>query len=160
MDQDDIVDVLNDLIENCRDGQYGFQACAEHVKSADIRDLFLARANDCQAAVTELQTLVSQCGGKPDEGGSMSGAVHRGWVAVRGTLAGYTDLGMLEECERGEDSRTALAGTHPDHRGTAVPGRAAQPRPGPHAARPLSRRCVKRGPFRQDFQETLPTTRF
>lgn len=103
MDQDDIVDVLNDLIENCRDGQYGFQACAEHVKSADIRDLFLARANDCQAAVTELQTLVSQCGGKPDEGGSMSGAVHRGWVAVRGTLAGYTDLGMLEECERGED---------------------------------------------------------
>jgi uncharacterized protein (TIGR02284 family) len=53
--------------------------------------------------LSELQVLVSQCGGKPDEGGSLSGAVHRGWVAVRGTLAGYTDLGMLEECERGED---------------------------------------------------------
>lgn len=103
MDQDDIVDVLNDLIENCRDGQYGFQACAEHVKSADIRDTFLARATECQSAVSELQVLVSQCGGKPDDGGSLSGAVHRGWVAVRGTLAGYTDVGMLEECERGED---------------------------------------------------------
>lgn len=103
MDQDDIVDVLNDLIENSRDGQYGFQTCAEHVKSTELRDLFLARAGECQSAVSELQVLVSQCGGKPDDGGSLSGAVHRGWVAVRGTLAGYTDVGMLEECERGED---------------------------------------------------------
>ena len=103
MDQDDIVDVLNDLIETSRDGQYGFESCAEHIKSADIRDVFLARAAECQSAVSELQVLVSQCGGKPDEGGSVSGAMHRGWVAVRGTLAGYTDIGMLEECERGED---------------------------------------------------------
>ena len=103
MDQDDIVDVLNDLIENSRDGQYGFQTCAEHVKSTELRDIFLARANECQAAAAELQVLVSQCGGKPDEGGSISGAVHRGWVAVRGTLSGYSDVGMLEECERGED---------------------------------------------------------
>ena len=98
-----IVDVLNDLIETCRDGEYGFQACADHVKSPDIRTLFLARAGDCKTAVSDLQLLVSQCGGKPDDSGSISGAVHRGWVAVRGTLSGYTDVAMLEECERGED---------------------------------------------------------
>jgi len=53
--------------------------------------------------VSELQVLVSECGGTPDDSGSISGAMHRGWVAVRGTLSGYTDVGMLEECERGED---------------------------------------------------------
>ena len=103
MDKDDVVEVLNDLIENSRDGQYGFQACAEHVKSPELRDIFMSRSNDCMAAVSELQVLVSECGGKPDDSGSVSGAVHRGWVAVKGTLAGYSDVAMLEECERGED---------------------------------------------------------
>lgn len=103
MHQDDIIDVLNDLIETSKDGQYGFQSCAEHAKSTALRDVLLARASECQSAVSELQVLVSQCGGKPDDGGSVSGAIQRGWVAVRGTLAGYTDVGILQECERGED---------------------------------------------------------
>lgn len=103
MNHDDIVDVLNQLIENCRDGQYGFESCAEHVEEPSVRNVFLARASECQSAALELQALVLQYGGKPDDGGSMSGAVHRGWVAVKGTLAGYSTHAVLEECERGED---------------------------------------------------------
>ena len=30
--------------------------------------------------------------------------MHRGWVAVVGTLSGYSDQQMLNECERGEDA--------------------------------------------------------
>lgn len=103
MHQDDIINVLNDLIETSKDGQNGFQSCAMHAKSSGLRDVLLARAAECQSAVSELQVLVSQCGGKPDDGGTVSGALHRGWVTVRGTLAGFTDLGMLQECERRED---------------------------------------------------------
>lgn len=33
--------------------------------------------------------------------------MHRGWVSVRGTLSGYTDLAMLDECERAEDAALA-----------------------------------------------------
>jgi uncharacterized protein (TIGR02284 family) len=77
------------------------------VKSTDLRDLFLRRAEDCRAAAGELQTLVVEYGGKPDSGGSATGALHRGWVAVRGSLAGYSDQAMLEECERGEDAALA-----------------------------------------------------
>ncbi len=51
--------------------------------------------------------LVSQFGGEPDTGGSASGALHRGWVAVRATLTGYSDQAMLDECERGEDAAVA-----------------------------------------------------
>ena len=38
-------------------------------------------------------------------GGTVSGAMHRGWMAVKGTLSGYSDINinMLEECERAED---------------------------------------------------------
>ena len=38
-----------------------------------------------------------------EESGSASGAMHRGWVSVRGTLSGYRDLAILDESERGED---------------------------------------------------------
>lgn len=104
---DAVVTTLNDLIETSKDGQFGFDACAEHVNSEELRNLFTQRSKECEQAAAELQPLVLQFGGKPDKGGSASGALHRGWVAVRGSLTGYTDLAMLEECERGEDAALA-----------------------------------------------------
>jgi len=103
MDNDDVIDTLNDLIETSKDGEYGFQSCAEHAKSTTLKQVLSQRASDCQQAIGELQALVRGLGGKPEDSGSASGAVHRGWVAVKGTLAGHTDLALLEECERGED---------------------------------------------------------
>jgi uncharacterized protein (TIGR02284 family) len=107
MSHDDIVDTLNDLIETSKDGEFGFAACAKHVTSTDLQQLFTTRATDCRAAASELQTMVSDYGGKPETDGTASGALHRGWVAVRGSLAGYSDEAMLEECERGEDAALA-----------------------------------------------------
>ncbi len=97
------INTLNKLIETCKDGEYGFKASADHAVDPQIKQLFDARAQDCRRAAAELQTLVVQRGGKPEDSGTAGGAVHRGWVAVKGTLSGYTDLAMLEETERGED---------------------------------------------------------
>lgn len=107
MDNRDIVSTLNDLIETSKDGEYGFSTCAEHAASEAVRSLFRSRAQDCRAGAVELQNLVRQCGGNPDEGGSATGALHRGWVAVLGTVAGTSDKRMLEEAERGEDAALA-----------------------------------------------------
>jgi uncharacterized protein (TIGR02284 family) len=105
MDRDDIIDTLEDLVETSKDGEYGFRTSAEHVKNPEIQRLFLQRADECRMAAQELQRMIVQQGGKVEgEGGSVSGAMHRGWVSVKGTLAGYSDLAMLEEVERGEDT--------------------------------------------------------
>jgi uncharacterized protein (TIGR02284 family) len=103
MSNDDVVDVLNDLIETCKDGEYGFNSCAEHAKAAELKNVFSVRAQDCRRAAEELQAQVVALGGKPDTSGTAAGAIHRGWVAVRSALTGYDDHAMLEECERGED---------------------------------------------------------
>lgn len=104
---DDVVDVLNDLLENSRDGEYGFRTCAEEVKSASLKQLFTDRAASCGQAASELAQLILAYGGKPAEGGSASGAVHRGWVHVKGMVGANSELSMLEECERGEDAAVA-----------------------------------------------------
>jgi uncharacterized protein (TIGR02284 family) len=103
MSHDDIVDVLNDLIETSKDGEYGFRTSAEHLKAADTRVLFERRAEECRQSAAELQALVRQYGGKAEESGSASAALHRGWVTVKAKLADYSDPAILEETERGED---------------------------------------------------------
>jgi uncharacterized protein (TIGR02284 family) len=99
----DVTSTINDLIECSKDGEYGFRASAEQIKNPSIKELFLRRAGDCQSAVAELQGLVVQAGEKPEDSGTAMGAIHRGWVATKGKLTGYSDLSVLEEAERGED---------------------------------------------------------
>jgi uncharacterized protein (TIGR02284 family) len=103
MSNDDVVDVLNDLIETCKDGEYGFRSCADHAKSAELKNVFTTRAEECRRAADELKERVIACNGKPEDSGTAAGALHRGWVAARSVLTGYTDHAILDECERGED---------------------------------------------------------
>jgi len=104
MTNDDIIDTLNKLIETCKDGEYGFRTSAEHAKSADLKSVFMRRSEDCRRGATELQAEVRRLGGKAETDSSTTGSLHRGWVAVVGTLTGYSDQQMLDECERGEDA--------------------------------------------------------
>jgi uncharacterized protein (TIGR02284 family) len=114
MSNDEVIDTLNDLIETCKDGEYGFRTSSEHAKSPELKTVLLDRASDCQRGASELQSLVTQLGGEADTSGSTLGAMHRGWVAVKATLSTYDDKAIMEECERGEDTaltsyRNALA---------------------------------------------------
>lgn len=99
----DTIETLNELIETCRDGEYGFRTSSENVRSAELRQLFQRRGEECGQAARDLQAQVTKLGGTAEDTGTLTGAAHRGWVAVKGTLAGYTDLAILEETERGED---------------------------------------------------------
>ncbi len=106
-DRDDVVDVLQDLVECSKDGEYGFRACAEQAERADLKSMFLQRADGCRSGAQELNSLISQLGGTTEDGGSAMGAMHRGWVAVKTTLTSYDDKAVLEEAERGEDNAKA-----------------------------------------------------
>ena len=103
MNQNKLVETLNELIENCKDGEYGFDQCAEHSEAAQLKTLFRNRALECRAAAQELQQEVALAGGKPDDSGTVVGALHRGWGSIRGTLPGNDNVAMLDEAERGED---------------------------------------------------------
>ena len=107
LSNDDVVDVLNDLLEITRDGGHGFLACAEEVESASLKQVFLGRADTCRQGEQELVALIRQYGGTPAEGGTAAGALHRGWVHVKGSVGANSELSILESCERGEDAAVA-----------------------------------------------------
>ena len=106
-DTDDVIDALQDLVECCKDGEFGFRACAEQAERQDLKSTFLQRADDCRNAAQELNEQIRGLGGSPAEHGSVPGALHRGWVAVKATLSTYDDKAVLEEAERGEDNAKA-----------------------------------------------------
>ncbi len=99
---------LNDLIQTLKDAQEGFRAAAEAVKSPDLQTLFNEYSLQRSKFAGELQAIVRNLGNdEPETGGSVSGALHRGWIDLKGALTKQDDHAILAECERGEDSAVA-----------------------------------------------------
>jgi uncharacterized protein (TIGR02284 family) len=114
MAHEDTIDALNDLIETSKDGEHGFRDAYEHAPTPALKQLFLARADECRDAVAELQQVVNVLGGKPEDSGTLAGAAHRGWASAKGALVGHTAASLLDDAERAEDVamahyRSALA---------------------------------------------------
>lgn len=101
---DEVISILNGLIETCKDGQQGFAEAAEGVDRSDLKSLFYEFSQQRSQFAGELQSLVQTLGGDPEKSGSVSGAIHRGWMNLKAAIAGNDEKAILNECERGEDS--------------------------------------------------------
>ncbi len=105
--QKDLIALLNGLIETSKDGQKGFGDAAGHAHAPELRTLLHSYAADCGRSAEELQACVSSLGGEPETGGTVAGALHRGWLNLKASVSSDDDLMLLEECERGEDHAKA-----------------------------------------------------
>ena len=102
-DIDTVISLLNNLIETCKDGEQGFKEAAEGVERSDLKSAFYEYSQQRSQYAGVLQGLVRSLGGDPDTGGSLSGAVHRGWINIKAAVTGRDEAAILNECERGED---------------------------------------------------------
>lgn len=107
MDNTEVLKTLNELIQTSEDGLKGFAEAAEKATDPSLKTELSKRAAGCKSAASELQGLVRTLGGTPETGGTIEGAVHRGWVAVKSAF-GNSDIAVLEEVERGEDHAKAV----------------------------------------------------
>jgi uncharacterized protein (TIGR02284 family) len=104
MNQGNTVDVVEKLIEACKDGEKGYRDAAEHVKRPDLKTFFLEQSLERSKFAGELQAELPRLGehDKKDSG-SVSGAMHRAWLDTKASLGGG-DHTILESVESGEDS--------------------------------------------------------
>ncbi len=102
-DRSDLIDVLQDLVACCKDGEYGFKSCADHAKRENLRAVLMQCSLDCARGAQDLNDQIQSLGGDVRDSGSALGAVHRGWVSMKLALSTHDDPVILAEAERGED---------------------------------------------------------
>ena len=100
----EFIDVINDLIETCKDGEKGFREAAEALQNSSITTLFLEFAQQRAQYASELQARVAKLGETPETAGSAAGAMHRGWINLKSAISGKNDKAIIDEAETpGED---------------------------------------------------------
>jgi uncharacterized protein (TIGR02284 family) len=95
-----------DLLQTLEDGRAGFEKGAEKLDSTDAPQLattFRNSSRQREQFATELQGLAAAYGDQLDEGGSVAGTLHRGWLSLEDALSGSSPSGVLDAAEQGED---------------------------------------------------------
>lgn len=98
------IDLLNNLIETCKDGCEGFKTAANDAKDPELKRIFTRYSTQRADFARELRQLVSSLGGDPDKHGSATGALHRGWINIKAAISSNEPHAVLAEAERGEDA--------------------------------------------------------
>ena len=97
-------DVLNHLIETCKDGEHGFRYAANHVTTPAVKALFLEIASQREGFATDLLPHAQRLGGANESYGTPAAALHRGWMTLKDALSGHDEHAVIAEAERGEES--------------------------------------------------------
>jgi uncharacterized protein (TIGR02284 family) len=99
------------VLETLQDGAAGFEEAAGIVDDMDRPELAaILRSFAVQRAKyhSELKALMVEVGLEVSSHGSVSGALHRGWMGLKGIAAGDDPLGVLGVVEQGEEHAVSV----------------------------------------------------
>lgn len=102
--------ITKDLIQILEDGKEGFATAASRLTESNRADLsatFQKFSTQREGFATELKLLAEQYGDEIDKSGTVTGTLHRGWMAVKDALAGNEPDGVIDAAEQGEDHAVA-----------------------------------------------------
>jgi uncharacterized protein (TIGR02284 family) len=96
---------LKNLIQILHDGRDGYRHASDQVNEAPLKGLFDTLATQRAQFAQELEPHLAVSGEEDadEQGGTVSGAVHRGWIDLKSALTKQDAHSILEEVERGED---------------------------------------------------------
>jgi uncharacterized protein (TIGR02284 family) len=104
---EDTIGQLNRLIETSKDGELGYSTAAEHVHNTQLQTIFQDYAKQRAHFALQLQAEVERLGGTAGESGSITAALHRGWIDVKSAFSGGDGSAIVAACETGEDAAVA-----------------------------------------------------
>jgi uncharacterized protein (TIGR02284 family) len=100
---DDVRDVLQKLIETCRDGETGYLHAAGLADDPELKNYFQQQSLERGRFRVALTEAVKKLGeATPDTSGSSAAVIHRAWFELKDDLGGG-DHTLLESVEQGED---------------------------------------------------------
>jgi uncharacterized protein (TIGR02284 family) len=95
-------EVLNHLIESCRDGALGFKTAAEHVSDPTLKAMFTELASKRTRVANDLLPHAQRLGGANVADGTNAGALHRKWIDIKASLTHDDTHAIVAEVARGD----------------------------------------------------------
>ncbi len=98
--------ICNNLIHTLEDGKNGFESAAAKLADdgrPDVAAKFAFFATERREMATELERIAASYGDDPAKTGTVTGAVHRGWMGLKDALTGKDPDSVIASAERGED---------------------------------------------------------
>src|SRR5260370_32720869 len=102
---DEVISVLNDLIETCKDAEQGFRTAAEGVGKegdAELRTLLNAHAQQRARFAADLQNEVLHLGGDPSKTGHGSGSFQPRWINLKAGVYTNRQRVLIRGCAQVE----------------------------------------------------------
>ena len=97
---------IKDLIKTLEDGRDGFAKAAERLSNdsaPEVSRRFREFSTQRGAMADELRSCAQLQGYRAPEGGTVAGAVHRGWISFKDALTGDDPSAVIAAAEQGED---------------------------------------------------------
>jgi len=101
---DDTKEILQTLIETCRDGETGYLHAASVARDSELKSYFQQQSLERTRFRAELTDAITRLGEPdPHTSGSSAAVLHRAWFELKDDFGGG-DHTLLESVEQGEDS--------------------------------------------------------
>lgn len=99
----DIIDLIKELIQTCKDGETGYAHAAGVTTDPNLKAYFSEQSLERARMGQELRFEAERMGDKPEVSSSVSATLHRVWFEAKATI-GMGDQSILNSVEQGEDS--------------------------------------------------------
>ena len=109
MENDKVVSLLNELLTKNYDAEKGYKEAAEKIEHTSLKSYFNEQAQNRYDFGHEIKALIAKYGGEPDKGTSITGDLHRVWIAIRDAFTSG-DKAIFDEAVRGEEAFSAEYG--------------------------------------------------
>ena len=93
---------LNNLLAKTYDAEKGYKTAAEKVDMPSVKKFLSDKVRQRATFAHELKSEIMEYGQLPDQGGTVAGEIHRGWINLKAALSSNQTEKVLEEVERGE----------------------------------------------------------
>jgi uncharacterized protein (TIGR02284 family) len=104
MTNENTITIINNLTETCLDGQFGYKEAAEGIEDSAMKNVFYRLSQQRAKFAGELQQIVRDLGGEPEDTTSFASKLHRSWISIKSAVTSQDEVSVLKECVRGEES--------------------------------------------------------
>lgn len=98
--------VTKQLVETLEDGKNGFAKGAEKLASSNqpqLSETFAKYSQQRAGFAAELNAMAESYGDDTEDAGTLTAAVHRGWMTLKDALSGDDPQGVLDVAAQGEN---------------------------------------------------------